>query len=37
MQYPVEVVNGAAEIVRVSGHMLRERLLLRLGLDRDRC
>ena len=32
MQYPVEVLNRAADIFRMAGHMLRERLLLRLGL-----
>jgi hypothetical protein len=30
--YPLEVLNCAADIFRMAGHMLRERLLLRLGL-----
>ncbi len=32
MQYPVEVLNRAADIFRMAGHMLGQRLLLRLGL-----
>jgi len=28
MQYPVEVLNRAADIFRMARHMLRERLLL---------
>jgi len=28
MQYPVEVLNRAADIFRMAGHMLGERLLL---------
>jgi ABC transporter substrate binding protein len=31
-QYPVEVLNRAADIFRMAGHMLGQRLLLRLGL-----
>jgi hypothetical protein len=32
MQYPLEVLNRAADIFRMARHMLGERLLLRLGL-----
>ena len=32
MHYPLEVLNRAADIFRMSGHMLGQRLLLRLGL-----
>jgi hypothetical protein len=32
MQYPVEVLNRAADIFRMAGHMLGKRLRLRLGL-----
>src|SRR5215471_2608547 len=31
-QYPVEVLNRAADIFRMAGHMLGQRLPLRLGL-----
>ena len=32
IHYPVEVLNRAADIFRMAGHMLGKRLLLRLGL-----
>ena len=32
IHYPVEVLNRAADIFRMAGHMLGQRLLLRLGL-----
>jgi hypothetical protein len=32
MQYPVEILNHAADIFRMVGHVLGQRLLLRLGL-----
>jgi hypothetical protein len=31
-QYPLEVLNRAADIFRMAGHMLGKRLRLRLGL-----
>ena len=32
VQYPVEVLNRAADIFRMASHVLGKRLLLRLGL-----
>jgi hypothetical protein len=32
MQYPSEVLNRAADIFRMAGHMLGKRLLLRPGI-----
>jgi hypothetical protein len=32
MHYPLEVLNRAADIFRMAGHMLGQRLLLRLAL-----